>query len=195
MKLRSVFLCLFVAAILSGCVATSQGVPRPPEMTFDNFHKVELDVARINVRNAYRPPMKDPHIEHLFPTPPYAAVEHLVKKQLVAAGDDRVLNVIIDDASVVREELTVQKGLWNVLTREPDVRLKAKVLLRFELVNPKAPDIVLGHAEVMARRTRTLLEGTSVADRDRAYFDLTEDLMDDLNDGLRTVVKNTFGKK
>ena len=59
----------------------------------------------------------------------------------------------------------------------------------------KAPDIIIGHAEVVARRDKSLTEGISPAERDHAYFALTEDLMDDLNDGLKSIVKNTFGMK
>ncbi|MBI3441197.1 MAG: hypothetical protein HY052_05265 [Proteobacteria bacterium] len=192
---RRALLYLSAIVLLSACTETLPMVPHPPDMTFDHFKKIELDVATIEVQNNYKPPMRDPYIEHLFPTPPYVAAANLVKRQLIATGSENTLRVLIDDASVVAEELPIARGLENLLTKEPAERLKAKVLLHFELVSPWAPDIVLGHAEVTARRTKTLLEGTSVAERERAYFSLTEDLMDDLNDGLRTAVKNTFGKK
>lgn len=193
-KMKTAFLGVAVALFLSGCV---EGPPdtRPPGMTFANLKPVELDVASIEVKNNYTPPMQDPNVEHTFTTPPYVATESLVKKQLAAAGTENVLRVIIDDASVVREELPVTKGYMDVFLKEPSERLKAKVLLRFELYSPAAPDIILGRAEVLARREKMLMEEISLADRDRAYFSMTEDLMDDLNDGLRSTVANTFGKK
>jgi len=172
---------------------TSQIVPRPPDMTFDHFAKVRLDVAGIEVRNDYRPPMEAPHVEHLFLPPPYVAAEKLVKIQLIAAGGSRVLRVIIREASVVREELPINKGVDNVFLREAAERLRAKVVLRFELVDPLDPAVIIGHADVTARRVKTLLEGASVADRERAYFELTEGLVTKLSHGLTTVVKNTFG--
>ncbi len=194
MRITAVFLCLSVVAMLSGCVE-GPTTTHPPDMTFANFRPLALDVSRIEVKNNYKPPLQDPNVEHKFPVPPYAATEDLLKKQLLAAGHENVLHIFIDDASVVREELPVTSGFWGVVTREPSERLNAKVLLRFEMVSPRAPDIILGHAEVIAKRSKTLLEQTSPAERDQAYFLLTEDLMDDLNDGLRSVVKNTFGKK
>jgi len=193
MRMSAFFLGLSAVILLSGCVK-SPPASRPPDMTFANMKPLEMNVAKIEVQNNYRPPLQDPNVEHTFRTPPYVAAENLVKKQLIAAGTENLLRVNIDDASVIREELPLTQGFMGNFMHEPAERLRAKVLLRFELFDLKAPDIVIGHAEVIAKREKTLMEGTSLADRDRAYFNLTEDMMDDLNDGLRSVVKNTFGK-
>jgi hypothetical protein len=165
-----------------------------PEMTFANLTPVMLDVAKIEVRDDYRPPLKEPNVEHTFQTPPYVAAETLLKKQLIATGQDNVLHVTITEASVVREMLPVTKGFWGWFTREPSERLKGRIIVRFDLSGPQAPDIVTGNVVLTAKRTKTLLEGTSVADRDIANFKLTEDMMTDLNNGLMSVVRNTFGK-
>jgi hypothetical protein len=185
---------LLAIAGLSGC---EEGPPvsTPPEMTFDNLQPLQINAEKIEVVDNYKPPLQDPNVEHTFRTPPYTAAEKLLKKQLVPAGNENTLRAIVEDASVVREELPITRGIAGAFMQEPAEKLKAKVLVRFELVDPKAPDIVIGHAEVIARREKSLMEGISVADRDRAYFALTEDLMDDVNDGLRSIVKNTFGKK
>lgn len=194
MKIKSVFAGIAMLFLLAGC---AEGPPdtQPPEMTFANFQPVELNVARIEVRNDYQPPMRDPNVEHTFQTPPYVAAENLVKKQLVASGMQNILRVIVADAPVIREELPTIKGVMDSIEREPAELLKARVLLRFELVDERAPDIVIGRAQVIAKREKTLLEDTSLTDRDRAYFDLTEALMTDLNNGLTTSVKNAFGRK
>ena len=193
MMMRYVFLCLSAVFLLSGC-AQSPWDARQPEMTFANFSPVGLNVLKIEVRNDYNPPMKEPNVEHKFSTPPYVAAENLVKKQLGAAGIDNVLRAIVKEASVVREELPTTTGFWGVFTREPAERLKARVVLRFELARQQSPDIIIGYVELTAKRSKTLMEGASVSDRARAYFDLTEDLMNDLNNGLTSSVKNSFGK-
>lgn len=191
------FFVLFLSfgLFLAGCTQTLPIVPRPPDMTFANFRPIELNVARVEVQDNYVPPMVSPNVGHLFPIPPYVAVRKLLAHQLVAAGNDNVLRVRIEEASVVREELMAPDPIEDLFLRRPSERLNAKILLRFELFSPQAPDIVIGHADVIARRTKTLLEGTPVAEREQAYFALTEALMDSVNDGLKTIVKNTFGKK
>ena len=194
MRTLIALLSLSVMVTLAGCM---EGPPisTPPDMTFVNLQPLAINAAKIEVIDSYKPPLQEPNVEHTFRTPPYVAAEKLLRKQLIAAGNENVLRAIIDDASVVREELPTTKGFMGNFMREPSERLKAKVLVRFELVSPSAPDIILGHAEVIAKREKTLMNGASPADRDRAYFSLTEDLMDDVNDGLRSIVKTTFGKK
>ena len=195
MKISSVFLCLSVVFLLSGCCVAAPPVTIQPNMTFANFTPIELNVAAVEVRGDYKPPMKEPNIEHTFSTPLYVAVEKFVKRELIASGSENVLRVIIKDASVVRKELPVTKGFKDIFLIEPSELLKAKVLLRFELVNAQSSDIVLSQVEVIAKRTKTLMEDASLADRDRAYLALTEAMMNDLNDGFMNVVKNAFGKK
>jgi len=194
MKMYSIFLCLPIVLLLSAC-AGSPSATVQPEMTFADLRPFELKVAKIEVRDDYKPPMKAPNVEHSFPVPPYISAENLLKKQLVAAGGGDVLRVMIKDASVVREELPVTEGFWGAFKREPAEKLKAQVIVGFELANEQAPDIVTGTAEVAVRRSKTLLEDASAADRDSAYFALTEELMHDLNKGLAEVIEKSFGKK
>lgn len=191
--MKNLFVLAF-ALLLAGCV---EGPPaaRSPELTFTNMPLVSIDAARIDVIDNYKPPMQEPNVEHTFQPTPYAAAEQLAHSRLVAAGSENVLRVIIDDASVVREKLQVEKNFIHSFLPEPVEKLKAKLFVRFELVSPSAPDIVLGHASIAISRDRDLNNGISPAERDAATFELTEQLMNQFNSGLQTTVKNTFGKK
>ncbi len=88
-------------------------------MTFVNFKPVEINAAKIEVIDSYKPPLQDPNVDHTFLTPPYVAAVILLKKQLVATGSDNELRVIIDDASVIREELPVTKGFMGLFAGNP----------------------------------------------------------------------------
>lgn len=188
------FMGVVALVTLAGC---SEGPPdsRLPELTFANMQPLAVEAARVEVINNYKPPMKEPNVEHTFPLPPALAAEKLVQNQIIAAGTQHVLRALIEDASVVREKLPVETGFTDMFVREPAEKLKARVLLRFELVNENAPDIVLGHANVVATREKTLIEDISPADRDAAYFELTKALTQDLREGFNASVKNTFGRK
>lgn len=188
-----------ILALLTLIVAAAACTPQEggavPGLNFTGFAPVSLDVAKIEVRDDYRPPMRAPNVDHLFRTPPDAAVRDLLARVLTPGGASNTLRAIVQDASVVDKKLKVTPGVLGTFSREPSDRYEAKVMLRFELFDPAAPDIVLGHAEVIARRSRTLMNSDSPADRDRAAAELTQDLMKDVEDGLQTVVKNTFGTK
>ena len=181
---------LFLAACVEG-----PPVSTTPDLTFANFEPIQVNAASVEVIDNYKPPLRDPNVEHSFRLPPYAAAARLLRHQLVAAGSANTLRAVIEDASVIREEIPQDKSFTGYFTQQATARLKGKMLVRFELVDPKAPDIVVGHAEVVARREKTLMEDMSPADRDVATFTLTSDLMDDVNDGLKSIVKGTFGKK
>lgn len=187
-------LALIAALFLTACV---EGPPisTPPDMTFANLQPIQVNAAALEVVDNYKPPLREPNIEHTFRLPTYTALSRLLNHQLVPAGGANTLRAIIDDASVTRTALPQDKGIESYFTQQPTDRLQAKVLVRFELVDPKAPDIVLGHASVVAHREKTLSEGMSPAERDQAYFTLTEDIMNEVNGGLKSIVQNTFGKK
>jgi hypothetical protein len=188
------YIALFTVILLAACT-DAPPASVPPDLNFANLQPIQVNAASVDVVDNYKPPLQDPNIEHTFRLPTYVAAERLLRHQLVAAGTEHTLRAIIEDASVIRSELPQDKGFMSYFTSQQTERLQAKVLVRFELVDPKAPDIVLGHAEVVARREKTLTEGMSPAERDQAYFNLTEDTMDEVNDGLKSIVQGTFGKK
>ncbi|MBU6474362.1 MAG: hypothetical protein KGL10_04080 [Alphaproteobacteria bacterium] len=183
-----------LAVLLAGCTA---GPPPTvlPDMTFANMQPIRVNAAQVVVVDAYKSPLKPPDVEYLFATPPDVAAQKLLKRQLVAAGSADELRAVIEEASVVRTDLPAHSSLTGFLMQAPAVELKAVMKVRFELVDPAAPDIVLGHAEVIAHREKTIDEGLSPDGRARAWFDLTEELMDNLDTGMQSIVKKTFGVK
>ncbi len=193
MKLRfSVFV---FAVLLAGCTTVEPPPPALPELTFVNMTPIRVDVANVAVVDAYRSPMKPPDVEYIFQPPPDVAAQRMLKHLLVPAGGENVLRAIIQKASVVRRDLPAHHSLQGLLMQAPAVELTAVMKVRFELINQDAPDIVLGHADVVVHREKTLDEGLSPDARANAYFDLTEELMNDLNAGMQSIVKKTFGMK
>lgn len=193
MKTRCAALFLLLSLGLAACTSAPPMTLAQPDLTFEQLSPVSLAVAKIEVYDQYKSPMTGRNVEHEFSTPPAAAARRLIESKLAASGTRQILRVYIDDASVVRDNLPVAKDFWSEFSREPSEKLLARVALRFELVNEEAPDIVVGRASVVSDRTRSLLENTSLADRDRAYLNLTEELMSDLYSGFRSVVRDTFG--
>ncbi len=193
MKVR---FCVFAfAVLLAGCTTVAPPPAALPEMTFVNMEPIRVDAAKVAVVDAYQSPMKLPDVEYTFQPPPDAAAQKMLKRVLVPAGGKNVLRAIIKQASVVRRNLSAHHSLQGLLMQAPAVELTAVMKVRFELIDPAAPDIVLGHADVVVHRKKTLDEGLSPDARASAYFDLTEELMNDLNAGMQSIVKKTFGMK
>lgn len=193
-KLAAMALMTAVSVFAIGC---TNGIPvfSLPELTFEQVQPVSLNVAKIEIFDDYKSPMAAPNIEYTFKTPPARATRLLVERQLKADGVEKILRVFITDASVVEENLPVTTGFKGMMLQEPSQRYNARVALRFELVDEQAPDIAIGHAQVTATRTKTVMENISLASRDRAHFELTEELMKDVSNGLETIVRDTFGRQ
>lgn len=192
---KSGFIVLVLAAFLAACSTVSPPEGVVPDLTFEQMPAVPLHVGKIEIIEAYHTSDTPPHVEHLFKTPPLVAARRLAERQLQAAGgDDTILRVIIEDASIVAANLPVTEGVRGLFVQEVAQRYDARVAIRFELVRPDAPDIVIGHAEVTATRSKPILEGISPAERDRAFFELSESLANDVSAGFQTTVRDTFGR-
>lgn len=186
-----------IAAFMLACCTASPPESAVPDLTFAQVLPVPINAGRIEILNDYISPEREPNVEHLFKTTPATAAKNLIQHEVVPAPGglyNHILRAHIVDASVVKRQLPIQKGgVDSLLSRQPDVTYDGRVTLRFEMVDENAPDIVLGHADVTATRSKTLLENASLADHDRAYFDLTEAMMNDLAQTIAGMVGGTFG--
>ena len=191
LKTKAVFLaCVMMASCTQAPVSS-----KTPELTFDHLNPISLPVNRVEIVEQFQPGMTAPQVEHLFPVPPYRAVHSLLKQRLKAEGvTDNILRVVIEDASVIEEKLPRTEGIMGAFIKEPDVRYKGRIVIRFELASAAAPDIVRAHADVTADRTKTVFENVSLLHRQRAWFEMTEAMLRDVDRGLDEIVKPTFGR-
>lgn len=183
-------LCLSLA--LSACFSSVEN--EWPGISYHAAAPVSVNAGRIQITNNYNAPMAAPNVEHMFRLSPSAAAQELARHQISAAGGGtRVLRVIVDDASVRQKTLPKEEGVVGIVKRVPDEQFDARVALRFELAEEAAPDVIIGRANVVATRERTLKGDMTLAEREKAYHDLTQTLVNDLAQGISTTVQNTFG--
>lgn len=193
-KIKNAIGVLVLGAALSAC-AMNPPETEVPQLTFAQVQSVSVNAARIDVVDEYHSPMNRPNVEHLFKTTPAQAVHQLVQKQLIADGGQNILRVVIEDASVVQRDLPVQTGFVGAFSKEAAQQYDAKMALRFELVDQAAPDIVVARARVNAARSTTAENNISPAARDRIFFKLTEDLLNDVSTGISGTVRETLGRR
>jgi hypothetical protein len=193
MASAAIALSLTAVMPLAGCTNAPPMSLTQPDLTFAQMPVIPVAVAKVEVFEEYKSPMGGANIEHEFQTAPSTAVRNLVQSKLQPAGDRQILRVFIDDASVREEKLRVRDDFMGSFYREPSEKYTGRVALRFELVNEDAPDIVLARANISSDRNNSVLENASLSDRDQAYVALTEAMMNDIYEGLRTTVKQSFG--
>ena len=185
-------LTLALAALLSlglgGCETPVQR-QRLPELTFAHLSPFKLDVAHIEVISLYRPPLKAPNVEHLFPTPPLKAMKQWAKDRLRAVGRSGTAKLIITRASAVETALAVQTGLKATFTKQQTQRYDLTVEARLEVSSPGRHGTTTAHAT----RFSTVREDASINAREKIWFDLTEALVNDFDKAMEKNMRQYLG--
>ena len=152
-----------VPLLLVGCAEQSAPQFFPP-LTFGYLTKIRLDVADIEVSNAWTPgPVANgEHVEDQSPVQPVDALRRMVQDRLVPAGATGSATVTIDDASLVRQT----------------DRFEATFAVHMDIHN--ADGTRSGYAEAKVARTRTITDYTPAAIH-QALYDLVKATMDDMN--------------
>ncbi|MDP6788700.1 MAG: hypothetical protein QGI13_16440 [Rhodospirillales bacterium] len=187
--LRSVLLGLVVLAI-AAC-QTPPPVQRLPTLTYGHLDRLHLDAAAIEVISEFTSPMKAPNVEHLFPTPPQTALERWAADRLEAAGRRGIARFIIKDARGTATALAIDKGLAGAFKKEQSVRYAANIEVLLEIVDERG--FRKGFSSARVSRTRTLAEDATLNERDKAWFELTEALMNDFNTEMEKNVRQYLG--
>ena len=172
---------LAVAAILlvaaAGCASPA---PAPaPQLGYAHLGPIRLDVAGIEIVDAYLPPLREPHVEHQFPVSPAEALLQWAQDRLVAAGRERRARFVIRDAAVREVRLPRKKGLRGLFTTDQSERYDGRVAVALEIRSGRNfRDAIV---EAVAERSRTVPEDATVEERERVFLHITEDLVASLN--------------
>lgn len=173
----------FLAAMLLGLVLAVAGCETPvrmavPELTFSHLEPLRFAAANVEFIDEYSPVLGPPNVEHLFPTSSANAARAWAEARISADGDQGSVRVIIKDAAVVRVELPVREGLAGLFYNEQNVRYEAVLEVTIEYRRGLFLD---SSARALVMRSRTAPESISIDDRNQLFFEITEDLLSDLD--------------
>lgn len=167
--------------ILSSLASCQVTYPKQifPELTFQHLKSLNLNVAKIEIISSYNQPMNAPNVDHLFHTPPAAALEGWAKDRLHAVGTDGYARFTIIEASVTETRLDKKKGIIGVFTKDQSERYDAILEAKLEIFNDRS--LSKGFAKAKATRSVTVSEDSSINQRKQVWFNLTEKLIGDIN--------------
>ena len=172
---------LFCLLINAGCSAPVQQSTFP-NISFAHLPQIGLNVARVEVQNRYVTPVARPHIVHKLPISLAAAASNWGRDRLKAVGKSGVARVIIRRASFIELPLKRSPGVKGVFTRDQSQRYDAVIDILIELRD--ASGKVRVTAESIASRSRSVSEDVSLAETEKIWFQMVEELMFDLNKSL-----------
>lgn len=179
------------AVALAGC-ATEPPPDSFAELRYTHLPRIELAAASLEVTQSYRAPAKAPNIEHHFPTPPGVAAAQWARDRLLAVGGVNRVRVTILRASVIEVLLQRTGGLRGLFTNDQSERYDGTLEIRIEMLAPGGRQ--LASVESLATRSRSVPEDITLAAREKVWFRLTEDLMNDLNTSLDVQIRRHFAK-
>lgn len=173
---------------LTGCTTSPPSSAQKAQLTYDYMTPLNVDVVEVQVVDSYRPPFREPNVDHLFPNQPRNALKDMFRNRLQPAGSENTMRVIIEDASVVEEPVgKIVSGVQGLFTRESDLRYRATVRINVEILSPDG--IRLGGIPLRGERTHEALEGLTVNQREKLWLDMTEKLVQDINRAMTETLR------
>lgn len=187
----------FVLALVALAGALASCTSPPPAPTFPDIHftgeaPIKLAVSNVAVQSDFRPSYQAPHVEHLFPVPPQHAMENWARDRLVAAGGNATARFVIENASVVEVQLKkTNEGITGAFTKEPAQRYDATLAARLDILDMRGMPV--RSVEVKVTRSQSVLEGITPNDREKAWYAMTQGLMQDFDQQMSTQISAHFG--
>jgi hypothetical protein len=166
-----------------GLLAACQSEPLPapfPELSYGHLAPIRLAVSIVEFREEYEPPLRPPNVEHLFPTTPQSAARRWAEDRLRAVGGPGRATFVIRRASVVESKLARSTGLRAMFTNDQAERYDARLEVAIEIRDERGFQEAFATAE--AERNRTVAERATLHEREKAFFEMTEGLLRDMND-------------
>ncbi|WP_119299937.1 hypothetical protein [Dongia deserti] len=183
---RRSFLLLSGASLLAAC-------DTPPmrqsfaTLTFQDRPQIRLDVAQVEIVQAYRPPGVAPHVDHLFPQKPVDVAAAWGRDVLRPVGQRGLATYTIVDASATETALPRSGGLGQVFRTEQSERYDLHIEVKLDIGNPLLAKT--GAITAVADRSQTVAEDMTLNQREAVWFQMTESAMRELDKKLETAIR------
>ncbi|MCR9257041.1 MAG: hypothetical protein NXI16_13220 [Alphaproteobacteria bacterium] len=175
--------------LLAAC-ATPDPTPRYAEITFASQPTIQLSVSRIDATSPYQEPGLEPNVEHLAPVSFKGEAMEWAAERLTSAGGLVTATLVIEDASIVKEDLKTDQGLTGAFKTEQAERYTASVRARVEI--REASGAQRGVASAFAQRSSTLPEDRTLLDQERLLHALIADSLADLDLQMEQAIRDNL---
>jgi hypothetical protein len=163
---------------LAACASLPPG-PVYPEITYKHLPPYRMNAARLEIVDNYVPPLTADHVEHLAPIAPAALLRRWAEDRFVAAGGSGVVRVVIENASIVEQVYRTNQELTDMVTTERASLYTAGAAVRIEMLDDYGNS--QAYVAAKAERSRSIPEGITLREREEILFQMTDDLVKDLN--------------
>ena len=157
-------------------------------LTFQDRPPIRLDVAQLEIVDAYKAPGTAPHVDHLFPQKPADVAVAWGRDVLRAVGQRGMATYTIVDASATQTALPRATGMTQMFKTEQSDRYDLHIEVKLEVGNPLLAST--GYVTASANRSQTVAEDMTLNEREAVWFQMTESAMRELDKKLEAAIKD-----
>jgi len=162
------------------------------DLRYTHLPTISLAVARIEIINNHHPSTKKPRVESEFPVSPAKVASNWLSDRLSAVGGTDVVRATVTKAMVIEVPLKKSSGLRGAFTNDQSERYDATLALKIDILDRRGN--FLGTVSSQAKRSQTVSEDSSLAEREQVWFRMVESMMTDLNRSLEKQVRQHFSR-
>lgn len=183
------FLAGLAVFILAGC-ETALPLNEFPDLRYNHLAPLRLDAVRIDVVEEYKSIGARPYVEHEFPHRPATLAARWATDRLKAVGTGNIVRFTILKGSVVEVPLARTAGVKGVFMIDQSEQYDGILAVRVEMIGPGGRR--LAYVTSQAALSRSVPEDITLADREKAWFRMTESMMNKLNQSLERQIRQHF---
>ena len=161
-----------------------------PQLRYTHLPVISLAVSKIDVETKYQSVFKKPNVETEFPILPATVVSNWFRDRLSAVGGLAVIRATVTNAGVVEVPLKRSGGIRGVFTKDQSERYDAVLSAKIEIFDYKG--VLRGTVSSQAKRSQTVSEDVTLAEREVIWFRMLEAMMNDLNSSLEKQIRKYF---
>jgi hypothetical protein len=183
-----------IVALFTLTLAACQEAPAPqsfPPLNFSAQPKISVAVAEIRVIENYKSPATIPNVEQNFPISPSAAIKQWVEGRLQAVGSSGILEITINDASVIERPLARTKGIKGFFTNDQSEQYDATIRVTLRLYDGEQT-LAVAEGNVQVTKSRSIAEDATVAQREQIYYAMTREIMTRFNTETEARLRQYF---
>lgn len=184
---RRALLLLPALALLAAC-ETPPNRQVFPTLTFQDRPPIRLDVAQVEIVEAYKAPGTAPHVDHLFPQKPVDVASAWGRDVLRAVGERGMATYTVVDASATQTALPRTSGMTQMFKTELSDRYDLRIEIKLEVGNPLLAST--GYVVATATRSQTVAENMTLNQREAVWFQMTESAMRELDKKLEAEIRD-----
>ena len=161
-----------------------------PELRYNHLSPLRLDAVRVEVVEQYKSIGAKPYVEHEFPHRPATLAVRWATDRLKAVGTRNIVRFTVLKGSVVEVPLARTDGVKGIFKIDQSEQYDGTLSVQIEIIGPGGQQ--LAEITSQAKRSRSVPEDITLAAREAVWFQMTEAMMNDLNQSLERQINQHF---